>query len=287
MIPVRLGGVRGGMPAPGPDTVKAGGNTPCVEVRTGDNQIIILDAGTGIRPLGDALMQEFSGRIVVTLLISHTHWDHIQGFPFFGVARRRHNRIVIVGAKKVGRRLEEVMAGQVSEPYLPFGYGDLEADLITKEIQDQETFIVGEHTLVTACSGFHPGGVFIYRIEHQGHSVVYATDVGHPIGSFDERVLDMARNCDVLIHDAQFSDKEKMLHPHWGHSSWKEAAQVGKETNTGAVVLFHHSAWATDDFLYGVVEKEAQEINPNAVLGYEGLEITVGAGQEGKKAAKT
>lgn len=275
MITVRLWGVRGGIPAPGPDTVKVGGNTSCVEVRTGDNQIIILDAGTGIRPLGDALMQEFSGRIVVTLLISHTHWDHIQGFPFFGVARRRHNRIVIVGAKKVGRRLEEVMAGQVSEPYLPFGYGDLEADLITKEIQDQETFIVGEHTLVTACSGFHPGGVFIYRIEHHDRTVVYASDVGHPIGSFDERILEMAHNCDVLIHDSQFSDKEKMLHPHWGHSSWKEAAQVGKEVNAGAVILFHHSAWATDDFLYSVVEKEAQEINPNAVLGYEGLEITV------------
>jgi len=276
MIKVRFWGVRGGMPAPGPDTVKVGGNTSCVEVRTGDNQIIILDAGTGIRPLGGKIVQEFSGRIVATLLISHTHWDHIQGFPFFAMNYRRHNRVVIVGQKKLGQRLESVMAGQISNPYLPFNYGELEADLITKEVRDKETFVIGEHTLVTARSGFHPGGVFIYRIEHHGNSVVYASDVGHPIGNFDERVLELAHNCDVLIHDAQFSDKDKMLHPDWGHSTWKEAAQVGKEANAGAVVLFHHSPWAADDFLFDVVERQAQEINLNAVLGYEGMEITVG-----------
>ncbi len=273
---VRFWGVRGGIPAPGPDTVRVGGNTPCVEVRTKDDQIIILDAGTGIRPLGDKIMQERTGRAVATLLISHTHWDHIQGFPFFGMTRRRHNRIVIIGAKKIGRRREEVMAGQVSEPYLPFGYGELEADLITKEIRNNETFVIGEHTLVTARSGFHPGGVFMYRIEHHGHSVVYASDVGHPIGSFDKQLIDLAKNCDVLIHDAQFSDKEKMLHPDWGHSTWKEAAAVGKEANAKALILFHHNAWAKDDFLFNVVEKEAQEINPHAVLGYEGLEISIG-----------
>ncbi len=275
MLRVHLWGVRGGMPAPGPETVKVGGNTACVEVRTGENQIIILDAGTGIRPLGDALMQEFTGRVVATLLISHTHWDHIQGFPFFGVTRRRRNRVVIIGAKKVGQRLEEVIAGQVSEPYLPFGYGELEADLITKEIQDGETFVVGEHTLVTARSGYHPGGVFAYRLEHHGASVAYVTDVGHPIGSFDERVLQIAHNCDVLIHDSQFSEKEKMLHPDWGHSTWSESARIGREANVGTVILFHHSTWATDDFLFNTVEKEAKRINPNAVLGYEGLEFVI------------
>jgi len=263
------------MPSPGINTVRAGGNTPCVEVRTGDEQLIILDAGTGIRQLGDTVMQQSSGRIVATLLISHTHWDHIQGLPFFGVTRRRHNRVVIIGEKKVGQRLEKVLAGQVSEPYLPFGYGELEADLIAKEIHDNEMLIVGENTLVTARNGYHPGGVLIYRIEYHGRSIVYATDVGHPIGSFDERVLELAHNCDVLIHDAQFSDREKMLHPDWGHSTWKEAAQVGKEVGAGTLVLFHHSTWATDEFLFNVVEKEAQEVNPNAVLGYEGLEIVV------------
>jgi phosphoribosyl 1,2-cyclic phosphodiesterase len=275
MIQVRLWGVRGGMPVPGKETVEIGGNTPCVEVRTGDNQIIILDAGTGIRPLGDQLIQEIQGRIVATLLISHTHWDHIQGFPFFGVTSRRHNRLTIIGKKKLGQRLEEVLAGQVAEPYLPFGYGEFEADLITKEIQEGETIVVGEHTLVTAFKGFHPGGVFVYRIKHHGRTIVYASDVGHPIGSFDQEILRAANNCDILIHDAQFSDKEKMLHPDWGHSTWKEAAAVGREASAGVLVLFHHSAWASDDYLKNVVEKEAQQVNPNAVLGYEGLEITI------------
>ncbi len=275
MITVRLWGVRGGMPSPGPETVRVGGNTPCVEVRTGDNQIVILDAGTGIRPLGQALVQEAGGRVVVTLLISHTHWDHIQGFPFFDVARRRGNRIVIIGEKKVGRTLEAVMAGQLSAPYLPFGYEELESDLITKEIEDGETIVIGDRTLVTARSAFHPGGVFVYRIEHDGRSVVYASDVGHPTGSLDGRVVEIARGCDVLIHDANFSDQEKMRHPDWGHSSWREAAQVGKLANAGRTVLFHHDFRATDDFLFDVVEKEAQQINANAVVGYEGLELVV------------
>jgi len=276
MMVVRFWGVRGGMPAPGPETVKVGGNTPCVEVRTGDGQIIVLDSGTGIRRLGDALLKEADGRLVVTLFISHTHWDHIQGFPFFNVHQHRRHRIMIIGEKKVGRRLDAVMAGQLSQPYSPFGPGELTADVITKEAHDNETIVVGGGTNVRTCSGFHPGGVFVYRIEHDGHSVVYATDVGHPLGGFDERILEVAEGCDVLIHDAQFSDKEKMLHPHWGHSTWKEAAQVGLEVTAGTTVAFHHSAWATDEFLLGTVEKELQAINPNSLVGFEGLEINLG-----------
>ena len=273
---VRFWGVRGGMPAPGPDTVKVGGNTPCVEVRVGDDQIIILDAGTGIRALGDALLKENRERIVATLFISHTHWDHIQGFPFFNVHQYRRNRIMIIGEKKVGQRLEAVMAGQLSQPYSPFGSKELEADLIIKEARDRETLVIGDDILVTACSAFHPGGVFMYRIEHGDHALLYATDVGYPLGSFDENVLEMAENCDVLIHDAQFSDKQKTQHPHWGHSTWKEAAQVGKEARVGTMVAFHHSSWATDDFLLNVVAKDIQEIYANSVIGYEGLEIDLG-----------
>jgi ribonuclease BN (tRNA processing enzyme) len=116
----------------------------------------------------------------------------------------------------------------------------------------------------------------MYRLECQGSSVCYATDVGHPLGSLDPQVLEAAQDCDLLIHDAQFSDKQKLMHPHWGHSTWKEAALVGKEAKSGMTVGFHHSAWATDDFLLGVVEKEMLEINPNSMLGYEGLEIELG-----------
>jgi phosphoribosyl 1,2-cyclic phosphodiesterase len=234
---------------------------------------VIFDAGTGIRALGDSLLREAQGRIVVTLFISHTHWDHIQGFPFFNVHQYRRNRIMIIGEKKVGQRLDDVMAGQLSQPYSPFGSRELEADLIIKEARDNETIVIGHDVTVKARSAFHPGGALIFRIEHRNHSVVYATDVGHPLGGFDENVLELAQNCDVLIHDAQFSEKEKTRHPHWGHSTWKEAAQIGKEANAGTMVAFHHSAWATDDFLLSVVAKEIQEVYPNSVLGYEGLEI--------------
>ncbi|MEN8098580.1 MAG: MBL fold metallo-hydrolase [Chloroflexota bacterium] len=275
---VEFFGVRGGIPAPGPKTARVGGNTPCVKVTTKDGHIIILDAGTGIRPLGDQLILQSGDvdRIIATLFISHTHWDHIQGFPFFGVLRQKKNRLLVFGEERIGRRLEEVIAGQVSEPYLPFGYGELEADILIKEARENDVVVVGENTRVTAKRGFHPGGVFMYRIEDDQHSIVYATDIGHPIGGYDYNVIELANDCDLLIHDAQFSSHEKMLHPDWGHSTWIEAALVGIESSAKSLALFHHNAWADDEFLLNTVEKEAQAVNNLSFLACEGIKIDLG-----------
>jgi len=273
---VRFWGVRGGIPVPGPDTVRVGGNTPCVEVRTSDGDLIILDAGSGIRPLGLALQREFPKRLICSLLISHTHWDHIQGFPFFAPARRRHNRIVIFGEKRVDERLEQILAGQMRAVYLPFALEDLHADLLIKEMRDGETLVIGDHTLVDVRSLDHPGGVFGFRITNRGNVVAYATDVGHGPNGLDQRVIDLAHSADLLIHDSQFSVEQKAHHWEWGHSSWEDGVRVAIAAGVKRLALFHHDVLATDDELEEL-EHRAQTVFPGAFVAREGLELVIPA----------
>jgi phosphoribosyl 1,2-cyclic phosphodiesterase len=271
---VRFWGVRGSIPVPGPHTARVGGNTPCVEVRTADREVIILDAGTGIRALGRELESNASQRLLAVLLFSHTHWDHIQGLPFFSPARMHHNRLVIMGEQRLGRRLERVLAGQMSDVYLPFSLEDLHADLLIKEVHDGEQIVAGDRTTVLPYRLPHPGGVFGYRLTSQGKVVVYASDVNHPSQGLDTRVIELARGADLLIHDAQFTPEEKQERPAWGHSSWLEAAQVAQQAGVRRLALFHHDPDHGDDQLEEI-EQQAQACFPGAMLAREGLEITL------------
>jgi len=278
---IRFWGVRGTIPTPGPETVRIGGNTSCVEVRTENTpQIIILDAGSGIRRLGQALVKEFPNRIQGNILISHTHWDHIQGFPFFTPVFGRSNRFVLIGQKRVGRRLEEILAGQFIESYLPYAYKALPADLIVKEVSTNERFIIGDSTVITAASISHPGGNLGYRIEHDGTVFAYCSDVGHPDDSFDENVLKLAHGADLLLHDSHFGTmEEREQFSHWGHSSWLEAAQVAAEANVKTLALSHFSPDLDDDMVDEVLEK-ARKIFPRTIVAREGLTLTLPLGDD-------
>jgi phosphoribosyl 1,2-cyclic phosphodiesterase len=271
---VRFWGVRGSIPVPGPRTARIGGNTSCVEVRTADREVIILDAGTGIRALGLELEQNPNQRLLAVLLFSHTHWDHIQGLPFFSPARMHHNRMVIMGERRLGKRLERVLAGQMSDVYLPFTLDDLHADLLIKEVHDGEQIVAGDRTTVLPHRFTHPGGVFGYRITSQGKVVVYASDVNHPPGGLDPRVVELAHGADLLIHDAQFTPEEKRERAAWGHSSWLEAIQVAKDAGVRNLALFHHDPDHSDDELEEI-ERQAQAVFPDTFLAREGLEITL------------
>lgn len=272
---IRFWGVRGTIPTPGPHTVRIGGNTSCVEVRTSDNQLIILDAGSGIRALGKALQAESKDRIIGNILISHTHWDHIQGFPFFGPVFGRNNRFVLVGQKRFDKRLEEVLEGQFIEPYLPFRYRTLPADLIVKEVQDGETLIIGNDTRVDVADLNHPGGCLGFRIESGGAVFTYCSDVGHHPDGFDENVLRLAQNADLFVHDSHFKTVEEcQLHADWGHSTWSEAAQVAIEANVKKLGLFHFSPDLSDDEIDQILI-QAKKIFPNTIVAKEGLEITL------------
>jgi phosphoribosyl 1,2-cyclic phosphodiesterase len=269
---VKFWGVRGSIPVPGPHTARVGGNTPCVEVRTADREVIILDAGTGIRALGLDLTTNPDQRLLAVLLFSHTHWDHIQGLPFFSPARMRHNRMVIMGERRLGKRLERVLAGQMSDVYLPFTLEDLHADLLIKEVHDGEQIVVGDRTTVLPRRIPHPGGAFGYRITSQNKVVVYVSDVNHPQERLDPRVVELAQGADLLIHDAQFTPDEKEERSAWGHSSWLEAVRVAQQANVRRLALFHHDPDHTDEDVEEI-ERQAKAVFEASFLAREGLEV--------------
>jgi phosphoribosyl 1,2-cyclic phosphodiesterase len=270
---IRFWGVRGTIPTPGPDTVKLGGNTSCIDILTSDKQLIIIDAGSGILRLGKTLQKEYPDRIKANILISHTHWDHIQGFPFFSPVWGRHNRFIVVGQKRVGKQLEEILANQFVEPYLPFQYQTLPADLIVKEVEDGETIIIGDDTAVTFANLNHPGGCLGFRVENNGSIVTYCSDVGHPDGGFDPNVLQLASGADLLIHDAHFTTmEEKAQKSDWGHSCWIEAVQIAVEAGVGCLALFHYSPDSEDTEMEDILLK-AREIFPRTILAREGMTV--------------
>ena len=271
---IRFWGVRGTIPSPGPDTLRYGANTPCIDIFTTDQQVIILDAGTGIRPLGKQLEEEHPNRIVATILISHTHWDHIQGFPFFIPLLKPRNRFVVVGQRRMNQALEAVLAGQISEPYLPFAYKELAADIHVKEMSHREFMVIGDATSVTAANLNHPNGCLGYRIESDDLTFTYCTDTSHPDEKLDTNVIELAMNADLLVHEASFSLEERNRYPEWGHSSWLEAAQVASMANVGCLALFHYSPNATDEHLEQILE-QARQIFPRTILAREGMEINL------------
>ena len=276
---VHFWGVRGTIPVPGPDTIRVGGNTACVAVHTSDQNLIIIDAGSGIRWLGQDLVRSHRGRIVGTILISHTHWDHIQGFPYFAPAFERENRFVIVGQKRVGQRLEEILARQIIEPYLPFDYKTLPADLHVKEVHDGERLVVGDETVVWVAELNHPGGCLGFRIENKGHVLTYCSDTMHEDGTVEPAILELARGADLLIHDSFFSVDERQEFSGWGHSSWLEATRAAQAADVEWLALFHFSPDATDDYLENNMLVRARDIFPNTILAREGktLELPLSA----------
>jgi phosphoribosyl 1,2-cyclic phosphodiesterase len=270
---VQFWGVRGTIPTPGPGTVRLGGNTPCVEIRTSDENLIILDAGSGIRPLGISLREECKTGIEGTILISHTHWDHIQGFPFFAPlmsSNGQKNRFVVVGQKRVGQRLEKVLAGQIIEPYLPFEFQHLTADIDVQEVNDGECFQVGGCTRIQVSELRHPGGCLGFRIESGDSTFAYCTDSSHEDGRLTKGALELASGADLLVHDAQYTLAQRHKYKDRGHSSWLEAASVARQAEVGCLALFHYDPDTSDDEMEHILD-EARKIFPRTILSREGL----------------
>jgi phosphoribosyl 1,2-cyclic phosphodiesterase len=274
-LSIRFWGVRGSCPSPGPDTAHVGGNTSCVEIVAGESRIV-LDAGTGLRRLGGALLAQ-GKPVELTVLLSHVHWDHIQGLPFFGPIYSPATKLMIAGGAP-GTPLHESLHRQMSAPSFPVDWNDLPSKIETLEMRDGSRMQVGEAE-VTVARANHPDAVLAYRIEHGGRSVVYATDTEH-YACVDPRLVSLAKDADVLIYDAQYLPEEYtgQVGPSrvgWGHSTFEAGAALARAAGVSRLVLFHHDPTRTDEGV-AAIEERARERFEDVVAAREGMAIEVG-----------
>jgi len=256
---VKFWGVRGSIPTPGQSTVFFGGNTSCVEVRA-DGEIIILDAGSGIRPLGSALAQEFAGKpIEINLLVTHTHWDHIQGFPFFVPAYDPRNRVHILGYEGARDGLAATLAGQMESPYFPIALKQMPGNIVIEELKEM-TFVVGS-VRVEACFSNHPGVCVGYKLFTEGGTLVYLPDTESFGGStspaeagsmprnLEKNLTEFIQDVDVLIMDAQYTAEEYRNHVGWGHGCVDDVVHFSLAAGVKRLFLFHHDPAHDDRFI--------------------------------------
>ena len=270
---IHFWGVRGSIPCPGAETVRYGGNTPCIEMRVG-GQRLIFDGGTGLRVLGQYLLGQMP--VKANLLFTHSHWDHIQGFPFFVPAFIPGNRFHIYGAiAPNGSTIEQRLNDQMLHPNFPVPLQIMAAQLEFHDINIGDVLEFGEVKVNTALLN-HPGEAVGYRVSWNGYAAAYVTDTEHLPDRLDDNVLFLAHNADVLIYDATYTDEEyhspKSSKVGWGHSTWQEAVKVAKAANVKRLVIFHHDPLHNDDFLDNVGEQVAQHF-PNSLMAREGLSI--------------
>ncbi len=263
---IRFWGVRGSIPTPGEQTRRTGGNTACVEIAHGDD-LLILDAGTGLRGLGARMLRE--GQREATLLLSHLHWDHIQGLPFFVPAYVPGHTVTLAGLAG----LREALDRQMKAPCFPVGLDAMRATLRFEEV-GVAPMRVGSLEVRSAKLN-HPGGVLAYRISVGDRSVVYATDTEH-YACPDPRLVELARGADVLIYDAMYTEDEYPAKVGWGHSTWKAGVAVAEAANVDRLVLFHHDP-ARDDEAVDALEHAAGLARPGTLAAREGEAIELRA----------
>lgn len=253
-LTLRFWGTRGSIPTPGAQTVRYGGNTPCLEVRTPDDWLIVLDAGTGIRELGRSLLQRANGKpITGDIYLTHAHWDHIQGLPFFAPVFREGNHFTIWGSKAMETSIGRVLRDQMSPVVFPITFDQLAASIDVRELAEGRSSRNGYE--VEAFPVRHPGGALGYRLTaiSGGRSLVYISDneldpAAHydpPSGSRDE-LLAFCHRAGVLVHDTMFTSDEYGHHRGWGHSTYEDAVQLALDAEVDQLVLFHHKPERTD-----------------------------------------
>lgn len=271
---VKFWGVRGSIPVPGASTVRYGGNTSCVEVRA-DGEIIVLDAGSGIRPLGIALEKEFGERpIELALLITHSHWDHIQGLPFFQPAYNGKNHIRVLGYEGARAGLGAILAGQMETPFFPIHLRDVPGNIAIEDLKEME-FHIGK-VRVEAKFLNHPGVCAGYRLFTSTGSVAFLPD-NEPFdmlklqqadrdqasrddarsyaGGERQRLVEFLSGCDLLLIDTQYTDEEYKEHIGWGHGSLSSVVSLALDAKVARLMLFHHDPNHDDAMIDNMVER--------------------------------
>ena len=278
-----LWGTRGSIPSPGPTTVRYGGNTPCVEVQLVDGTELILDAGTGIRALGNKLVEE-GNRPPIFVLMSHAHWDHVHGFPFFRPAYEPDWEIHVAGWSHSIQAIKDLLYTQMDGLSFPVEFGQLQAGIDFMDLGHSVTRIQSATLQLGLCS--HPGGCCSFRIESDGGGcLMHVTDnelgaTGRDGEARRNAITRLSEGADLLIHDAQFLPEEMGDHAGWGHSTYVDVLDMAARASVPNVILFHHDPDRTDDQIDHIVWRarqyvESQKYDIQCDAAREGMQISL------------
>ena len=274
---IKLWGVRGSTPTPERRNSRYGGNTPCIEVRLDNGTLIILDCGSGLRSLGKSLLREFGEHpIRGYVFMTHFHWDHIQGIPFFLPLYRKGNIFLFHSVLRKGLELRGAVEGQMVNPYFPVDMSVMGAVRHFFDLDERPIDLNG--AILSSAPLNHPQECVGYRVDADGASFVLATDTEPGSPFHDRSVRDLARGADILVYDAQYTPEQLQGDKKgWGHSSWLEGTRIAKECGVKQLILFHHDPDNDDAFVDGLVEKARQEF-PHVMAAAEGMEIELPGG---------
>lgn len=255
---LKFWGVRGSIACASPNHMRYGGNTSCLEVTAGENRIV-LDAGTGIRLLGNQMQKEENPRDF-HLLLTHTHWDHINGFPFFTPAYNPNLHIKIM-AGHLGDKggIQRVLSAQMDNPMFPVPLEAMTANISFSDFEAGETLELYPDVTVRTAPLNHPNGSTAYRVDYQGKSCVYVTDTEHVPGETDENIVNLIRDADLVVYDSTYTEDEFPAKVGWGHSTWNEGVRLCQLANVKKMAIFHHEPDHFDDFMDAIGEEAKRE----------------------------
>ena len=272
-IKVKFWGVRGSIATPGAHHVQYGGNTSCVEMSFG-GQRVILDAGTGIRNFGHWFLRKHLRS--AHLLLSHTHWDHITGFPFFSPAYRDgFTFTVMAGHLGEAGGIRRVLSSQMEQPTFPVPIEIMKARLEFEDFAAGDTFNIGRGIRVRTAPLNHPDGATGYRLEYHGTAICYVTDTEHIPGKPDQNILGLIEGADVLIYDSTYTEKEFPARVGWGHSTWEEGMRLCLAANVKSLAIYHHDP-DHDDLFMERLEAEARDAWIGNLVARENMQLNYG-----------
>jgi len=268
---IKFYGTRGSIPVCDRDFLEFGGNTTSIKITRDNGRVAIIDAGSGIRNLGSDLIKEGFHQNEVFIGFTHFHWDHIQGFPFFGPAYDSNMiiNILAMGKDREIDNLEDIFKGQMKPEYFPVPLQSMGASFNFLQLEQNELNLNGVSARVIKQN--HPGGSFGYRLEDNGKTFVFCTDIEHGTSVLPE-IVEFCKNADLLVHEAQYTTEELKSHPGWGHSSYDQAMEVAERAGVKKLAITHHDPEHNDAFL-AKIERECQKRYHNCVLAKEGMEI--------------